>query len=55
MNGGGFSWKKLLGLSTAKSNVSRKIKVPLTKGGRQRKAGAGSFLVFLFTLFFDKR
>jgi hypothetical protein len=53
MNKGGFSWKKLIGLSGAKSSFSRKIKVPMTKSGRQRKAGAGSLLAFLFTLFFD--
>jgi hypothetical protein len=52
-NKGGFSWKKLMGLSAAKSSLSRKIKIPLTKGGRQRKTGAGSLLALLFTLFFD--
>lgn len=53
MNKGGFSWKKLIGLSRAKSTLSRNIKVPLTKNGRQRKAGAGNLLAILFTLFFD--
>jgi hypothetical protein len=39
MNKGGFSWKKLSGYSGAKSNVSRKIGVPLTKSGRNQKVG----------------
>lgn len=53
MNKGGFSWKKLAGLSEAKSSLARKIRIPITKTGRQRKAGAGSLLALLFTLFFD--
>lgn len=52
-NYGGFSWKRLLGISAAKSNLSRKIGIPLTKSGRQRKAGAGSLMALLFTIFFD--
>ena len=39
MNKGGFSWKKLSGVSAAKSKVSRKIGVPLTKSGRNQKVG----------------
>lgn len=39
MNLGGFSWKRLVGISAAKSRVSRAIGVPLTRGGRQRKLG----------------
>lgn len=39
MNRGGFSWSKLLGVSGAKAKVSRKIKVPLTKSGRNHKIG----------------
>lgn len=53
MNNGGFSWARFLGFSAAKSNLSRKIGIPLTKGGRQRKAGAGNLFALLFTLFFD--
>jgi hypothetical protein len=34
-----FSWKRASGLSAAKGRLSRKIGVPLTKSGRQRKAG----------------
>ena len=40
MNKGGFSWKRLLGVTRAKQNLSRKIGIPLTRSGRQRKAGA---------------
>jgi len=39
MNKGGFSWKKLSGISRVKSNVSRKIGIPLTKSGRNQKIG----------------
>lgn len=34
-----FSWKRASGLSAAKSRLSRKIGVPLTRSGRQRKLG----------------
>lgn len=40
MNKGGFSWKRLLGISALKSQISKKIGIPLTKSGRQRKLGA---------------
>jgi len=39
MNKGGFSFKRLLGVSALKSNISRKTGVPLTKSGRERKVG----------------
>ena len=39
MNMGGFSWRRLLGVSAAKSRISRKIGIPLTRSGRQRKLG----------------
>jgi hypothetical protein len=39
MNRGGFSWKRALGVSAAKSRISRQIGIPLTKSGRQRKIG----------------
>ena len=39
MNKGGFSWKRLSGISGAKANFSRKIGVPLTKSGRNQKIG----------------
>jgi hypothetical protein len=36
---GGFSWKRAIGLSAAKARLSRRIGIPLTKSGRQRKIG----------------
>ncbi|WP_165485127.1 hypothetical protein [Legionella rowbothamii] len=40
MNRGGFSWKRFIGISAFKAKISRKIGIPLTKSGRQRKLGA---------------
>ena len=40
MNKGGFSIARLLGISAAKAKISKKIGVPLTKSGRERKVGA---------------
>jgi hypothetical protein len=40
MNRGGFSWRRFLGISAAKSRISRAIGIPLTRSGRQRKLGA---------------
>jgi hypothetical protein len=34
-----FSWKRALGISAAKARLSRELGVPLTRSGRQRKAG----------------
>lgn len=34
-----FSWKRATGLSAAKRKLSRQLGIPLTKQGRQRKAG----------------
>ena len=39
MNKGGFSWKRFVGITRVKSNISRSIGIPLTKSGRQRKIG----------------
>lgn len=39
MNKGGFSRKRLIGVTRVKSNISRAIGIPLTRGGRQRKIG----------------
>lgn len=39
MNRGGFSWNRFLGISAAKSRISRSIGIPLTRSGRQRKIG----------------
>lgn len=38
-NRGGFSWKRLTGISAAKSRISRATGVPLTRSGRERKIG----------------
>lgn len=34
---GGFSWKRALGVSKAKSKVAKVTHVPTTKEGRKRK------------------
>jgi len=39
-NRGGFSWKRLIGLTRLKPKISRKIGIPFTKRCRQRKFGA---------------
>jgi len=39
MNRGGFSWKRLSGLTALKSKVSRTTGIPMTSSGRQRKLG----------------
>ena len=46
MNLGGFSIWRFIGISAFKSKISRKIGIPLTKGGRRRKLGA--FILRLF-------
>jgi hypothetical protein len=43
MNFGGFSWRRLVGISAFKSRISRKIGIPLTASGRRRKLGASVF------------
>ncbi len=40
MNRGGFSWRRFLGISAFKSRVSRRVGIPLTRSGRERKLGA---------------
>lgn len=40
MNRGGFSWRKFFGVSAAQARLSRKIGIPLSRSGRQRKIGA---------------
>ena len=34
-----FSWKRALGVSQAQAKLSRQLGIPLSKSGRQRKAG----------------
>ena len=48
-----FSWKRALGISGAKSKISRKTGIPLTKSGRQKKMGSClgcSVLIFIAVL-----
>jgi hypothetical protein len=40
-----FSWKRAIGLSGLKGRISRKIGIPLTESGRERKVG---HLIFQF-------
>lgn len=50
-----FSWKRALGISGAKASISRKIGIPLTRQGRQRKLGRYMgcciLLLFFITIF----
>jgi hypothetical protein len=39
MNRGGFSFRRLIGLSAGKARVSRLIGIPLTRSGRSQKVG----------------
>jgi hypothetical protein len=57
MNKGGFSWKRFIGISQVKSNISRKTGIPLTRSGRNQKVGRivtkgclGLFLALLVPL-----
>lgn len=34
-----FSWRRATGISAAKAKLSRALGVPLTRSGRERKAG----------------
>ncbi len=54
MNSGGFSWRRFLGISAFKAQISRKIGVPLTRSGRQRKLGAFVERMILSMLGFRK-
>lgn len=38
-NKGGFSWKRAVGITSAKRKISRATGIPMTKSGRQRKVG----------------
>lgn len=40
-----FIWKRTLGISAAKGRVSRAIGIPLTRQGRERKAGSLLFKI----------
>lgn len=39
MNKGGFSWKRLVGITRVKQNFARKTGIPTTKSGLERKIG----------------
>jgi len=51
---GGFSWKRATGITKAKQSLSKSTGIPLSKSGRQRKAGkmmtGGGCIVFLLIL-----
>ena len=34
-----FSWKRALGITSAKRKIAKATGIPITKAGRQRKAG----------------
>lgn len=34
-----FSWKRLLGISGFRASIARKVGIPTTKGGIERKIG----------------
>lgn len=38
MAAGGFSWKRALGITSAKRKISKATGIPTTKAGRKRKA-----------------
>jgi hypothetical protein len=46
MNKGGFSWRRLMGVTAAKRRVSRATGIPWTRSGRQRKVGAMVWKLF---------
>ena len=54
MGFGGFSWKRAIGITRAKSKISRSIGIPFTKSGRQQKFGklvsGGGCLVLLINV-----
>ena len=43
-----WSWKRAIGLSALKGKISRKIGIPLTRLGRQQKAGRADGCCVLF-------
>ncbi len=47
-----FSWKRASGLSAVKGRLSRKLGIPLTRAGRQRKLGkaVGCCIPFAFII-----
>ena len=49
-----FSWKRALGVTSAKQKFARETGIPTTKNGMERKLG-GAVLGILFGLFSDKK
>ena len=49
-----FSWKRALGVTSAKQKFARQTGIPTTKSGLERKIGA-SILGLLFGLFGGKK
>jgi len=47
LNRGGFSWRRFIGLSGLQGRLSRRIGIPLSRSGRERKLGA-IILRFIF-------
>ena len=47
-NLGGFSWRRLVGISRVKYDVGRAVGIPTTASGRRRKVGAMIFKLFGF-------
>lgn len=45
-----FSWKRAIGITQAKQQISRKTGIPMTKTGLERKSGK----TIIKTLFGDK-
>lgn len=51
---GGFSWKRVLGVTKAKRRITKITGIPMSKSGRQRKIGkmvtGGGCLLPVFSL-----
>jgi len=46
-----FSWKRAIGISSAKKKISNKTGIPLSRSGRQRKIGRGLGCCVILALF----
>lgn len=49
-----FSWKRAVGITSAKQKFARNTGIPTTKSGLERKVG-GSVIGFFMSLFSPKR
>lgn len=47
-----FSWKRAVGVTSAKQKIARKTGIPTTKQGRQRKIGAAMGCMIPMSVFF---